>query len=73
MKKVATKVALFAALPIAGLVLASPALGAPPPPPKPHPVQQLLQAGNNALVGVVGQTEATINGTLYNLGFRPYI
>ena len=67
------KIALLA-LPLAGaaLVLAAPA-GAKPLPPPPHPVQKLLTAGNNALVGVVGQAEAEVNGTLYNLGFRPYI
>ncbi len=67
------KIALLA-LPFAGaaLVLAAPA-GAKPPP-APHPVQNLLKAGNNALVGVVGQAEAEVNGPLlYNLGFRPYI
>jgi hypothetical protein len=72
MKKVATKVAVFAALPIAGLVLASPALAKPTPAPHPTP-HPLLTAGNNAVVGVVSQAEAEINGTLYNLGFRPYI
>ena len=70
MKKIA-----FLALPLAGaaLVLAAPAEAKTPPPPAPHPVQKLLTAGNNALVGVVGQAEAEVNGTLYNLGFRPYI
>jgi hypothetical protein len=69
------KIALLA-LPFAGaaLVLAAPAGATPKPAPAPpHPAQTLLTTAGKAVVGVVGQAEAEINGTLYNLGFRPYI